>query len=716
MQLIIVESPTKGATIEKFLGKGYKVVSSFGHIRDLPKNELGVDVENNFQPRYVVPLKARKTVTALKKDLKTAKETILATDEDREGESIAWHLKEVLGLENPKRIVFHEITKSAIDSALKTPRQIDMALVDSQQARRILDRIVGYKLSPFLWKKVARGLSAGRVQSVAVRLIAEREEEIKKFKPQEYWTVEAMLQQILNPKREIRNSDSIENARQSRHKSQIQNSKSQTDNFTALLAKRDGKPIEKLDIKSKEEADKILKNLEGAEYIVEKIEKKEVKKNSPAPLITSTLQQECWKKFHLPAKATMRLAQQLYEKGYITYHRTDSLNLSEQSLLDAKKFIEQNLGKNYWIGFYKKYKTKNRAQEAHEAIRPTSADRTRESVKNELDLRQQKVYDLIWRRFIACQMSSAIFNSTSCDIKAREYTFRTNGQVLKFDGFLKVYQIKFEEAELPDIEENEILKLLKLNPFSHFTQPAPRYNEASLIKALEENGIGRPSTYASIISTIQERNYVEKNEQRRFSPTEIGITVNDILTKNFPEIVDIEFTAKMENELDEVAEGKDTWQKTCKDFYVPFAKNLEEKYEKVSKKEVSGKPTDKTCPKCGSPLVERLGKFGRFYACSGFPKCRYTESLAENKLNIKCPKCLASGDQAEPDKIGNIVEKRTRNRKIFYGCDRFPECDFALWDKPTGEKCKKCDSLLVEKRGKALCSNKDCENSKFMAE
>ena len=675
MKLVVVESPTKAQTISTFLGKDYKVLSSFGHIRDLPKREFGVDIENDFKPKYVISTKAKKTVSELKKEVKKAEQVILGVDEDREGEAIAWHLSEVLELKNPKRIVFHEITKPAIDQALKNPRTIDMNLVDAQQARRILDRIVGYKLSPFLWKKIAKGLSAGRVQSVAVRFVVDRERQIEKFVAQEYWQVIATLEK---EKKE----------------------------FEAHLIKKDNKVIEKLDIKNKEEADKILEDLKNAEYIVESVEKKETKKNPFPPFTTSTLQQSAWQRFHWPAKLTMQVAQQLYETGAITYHRTDSLNLSDLSLFAAKKFIEENYGKNYWAGFLRKYKAKGRVQEAHEAIRPTYPDRNPEILKTKLDGNQFKLYDLIWRRFIACQMKEALFDATSVDIAAKECTFRASGQVLKFDGFLKIYPMKFQENELPELEKDEILELLKLLTSQHFTEPPARYNEASLIKALEENGIGRPSTYAPILSTIQERNYIEKNEQRRFKPTEIGTVVNDLLVEHFPEVVDIDFTARMEKELDEVAEGKDTFVKTCHDFYTPFAKNLKEKYEEVSKKDITDKPTGKFCPKCSAPLIEKLGKFGRFYACSKFPECKYTESLPENNLGIKCPKC----------KEGDMVEKRTKSRKIFYGCNRFPKCDFALWDKPlpgrqagTGEFCQKCGSLLVENKfGKIKCSNKDC--------
>lgn len=670
MQLIIVESPTKAKTLQGFLGPKYKVLASFGHVRDLPKNDLGVDIEHDFLPRYIIPTKARKTIKLLKDAVKETKSTILATDEDREGEAIAWHLVEALKLGGEKepyeRIVFHEITKPAIEKALKNPRQIDINLVDSQQARRVLDRIVGYKLSPFLWKKVARGLSAGRVQSVAVRLVVEREREIQKFVPQEYWTVEVLLR------------------------------KSETE-FSAFLTKKGGVALEKLTIKNKKEADKIIKGLENAEYRVENVEKKEVKRNPLPPFTTSTLQQASWQKFHFPAKFTMGLAQRLYENGLITYHRTDSLNLSDLALGIAKKFIEKNYGENYYQ--FRQYKTKSKgAQEAHEAIRPSYPDKNPDSLK--LESAQLKLYGLIWSRFIACQMKEANFDSTAIDISANDYTFRANGQILKFDGFLKVYPIKFTENELPILKINEILELIKLTPSQHFTEPKARYNEASLIKALEENGIGRPSTYAPTLSTIQDRNYIEKNEEKRFQPTEIGTVVNDLLVKNFPQIVDLQFTAEMEKDLDDIADNKKEWVPLIREFYTPFAKNLEEKYKEIKKDKISVEATDKICPRCNSPILLRLGRFGKFYACSAFPKCKYTESLKENKLDVKCPKCNA----------GNLAAKRTKRAKIFYGCDQYPKCDFALWDKPTGDKCPKCQSLLIEtKRKQIKCSNKECD-------
>lgn len=699
MQLIIVESPTKAKTISRFLGPNYRVFSSYGHIRDLPEKEFGVDIKNNFRPKYVILPKARKIIKFLENACRKAKITIIATDEDREGEAIAWHLIDVLNLnESYQRIVFHEITKEAIKAALRHPRDIDMNLVNAQQTRRILDRIVGYKLSPFLWKKVFRGLSAGRVQSVAVRLIVEREKEIKKFVPQEYWQIKATF-------KKLKNSPDGENF---------------NEEFQALLFKKNKKLIPQLGIKSKKEAEKIVKDLEGAEYKVKKVEKKEKKRNPLPPFVTSSLQQEAWKRFHWPAKFTMQIAQNLYERGFITYHRTDSLNLSKTSLLGAKKFIIENYGKNYWAGFFRKYQTKTKgAQEAHEAIRPTYSYQTPEALKiqKKLDENQFRLYELIWRRFIASQMAQAHFDSTYVEILGKilasqrknapyEYSFKAKGQILKFDGFLKIYPIKYKEEELPFLKEGEILELLKLLPSQHFTQPPPRYTEATLIKALEEEGIGRPSTYAPILSTIQERNYVEKDEKKHLRPTEIGVIVNNLLVEHFPKIVDIKFTARMEKQLDEIAQGKKKWTKVLEKFYGPFTKNLQEKYRTLEKKDiVPQEKTEKSCPQCGSPLLIRLGKFGKFYACSKFPQCTYTEPLREKELEVKCPKC----------EKGKIIEKKTNKGKIFYGCNQFPQCDFALWDKPKSEACPKCGFPLTEKKKKIRCSNQKCdfEKSKF---
>lgn len=689
MHLIIVESPTKSRTIQNFLPKDYVVKSSFGHIRDLPKSELGIDVEHDFNPHYIIPKKAQPHVTELKHETKKATNVILATDQDREGEAISWHLAKALELDETKaqRIVFHEITKQAIEKALKNPRNIDMNLVNAQQARRVLDRLVGYKLSPFLWKKVARGLSAGRVQSVAVRLIVDREREIQAFKPDEYWTIEAELQKTKNYHQDLARRDNQK--------------------LRALLIKKGNQTIPKLGIKDQKEAEKILKDLEGAEYKVQKIERKEVRRNPLPPFTTSTLQQDASKKFGMSAKATMAIAQALYEHGYITYHRTDSFNVSEQALDAARDYITKEFGDAYYSA--RKFKTRAKgAQEAHEAIRPTSIERRVDALR--LDDRAKKIYDLIWRRFAACQMSQAVFDATTVDILTTgNYTFRANGSILKFDGFLKVCQMKYEESELPELQDQEILDLVRLIPSQHFTQPPPRYSEATLIKELEKNGIGRPSTYAPIISTVQNRNYVTKNEQKKFVPTEIGIAVNDLLVEHFPKIVDIGFTAAMEEDLDEIAAGKEKWVPVIKNFYEPFAENLAKKYEQVEKK-TPAEETDKICPKCGKNLLIRFGRFGKFYACSGFPECRHTEPLLKKQtdLNIACPKC---GE-------GSITEKRTRKGKFFYGCNKYPACEFALWDKPTGEKCQKCESMLVEKFTKrnespqVKCSNKECDQYK----
>jgi len=602
MNLVIVESPTKSKTISRFLGREYSVQSSFGHVRDLPKTVLGVDVENDFEPKYVIPPKARKTIASLKKILPKSQKVIMATDEDREGEAISWHLVEALGLGGNRkpveRIVFHEITEKAIEGALKNPREIDMNLVNAQQARRILDRLVGYKLSPFLWKKVARGLSAGRVQSVALRLVVEREREIENFKPEEFWTIEALL-------------------------------KAKAGEFTAYLNKIKGEPVSKPGIKTKAEADRILQNLKNAEFTVAKIEKKESKKMPPPPFITSTLQQEAFKKLRFSSKQTMMFAQQLYETGYITYMRTDSTNLSEQALSAAEAAIKDLFGGNYWAGFPRRYKVKSRlAQEAHEAVRPTEPGRTPESVKSGLTSQQFRLYDLIWRRFMATQMKEAIFDTMSVEINAGDYTFGANGQILKFDGFLKVYPLKFEEIGLPPLEEKENLGLIDLISKQHFTKPPPRYNEASLVKTLEKYGIGRPSTYAPIISTIQDRNYVQKDRTRYFHPTEIGKMVNDLLVEHFPDVVDLKFTSSMEGDLDKIAEGKEGWISVVREFYGPFNENLEKKYKEVGGKTVE--ETDEICEKCGGKMVIRMGRFGRFLACSNFPKCRNTKNLIDS--------------------------------------------------------------------------------------
>ncbi len=644
-KLIIVESPTKAKTISKFLGKDFKLESSFGHVRDLPKSTLGIDVEHNFEPKYLVPAKSKKIIKNLKSLAAKSDTVILATDEDREGEAIAWHLAQALGLKDKgmKRIVFHEITKTAIEEALKHPRDLDLNRVDAQQARRVLDRIVGYKLSPFLWIKVARGLSAGRVQSVALRLVAEREDEIRAFKSQEYWSIQAIL--------------------------------GQEQLFEASLAKINGEVLNKLAIKNKEGADEIVHDLEKADYLVESVSKKEVKRNPLPPFTTSTLQQTAAKHLHFSAKKTMFLAQRLYENGHITYMRTDSVNLSRQSTSAAKKWLEENLGARYASQAPRAFKTSSKgAQEAHEAIRPTDILNTPESITL-AEEGEKKLYRLIWQRFIASQMPQAIFDSTTIEIKAGKYLLRASGNILKFDGYLKIWRQKFEEKTLPDIREGEKLKLEEIKSNQHFTEPPPRYSEATLIKALEEHGIGRPSTYAPTLSVIQERNYVEKTEGR-LHPTPIGESVNKILTKHFPDIVDINFTAQMEDDLDKISAGKKKWQEPIKEFYEPFIKNLETKYkevEKVAKPEPE--KTDEVCEKCGKPMVIRSGRFGKFMACSGFPECKNTKKIisALKSTGLKCEKC---GE-------GGIVQRFTRKgKRMFWGCSRFPQCDFATWENP----------------------------------
>ena len=686
--LVIVESPTKAKTITKFLPDNYVVVSSYGHVRDLPKTELGVDTENNFEPKYIIPTKARKRVNELKKEAKE-KNVILATDGDREGEAISWHLVKALDLPEEKtaRIEFHEITKEAIEKALKNPRKINMDLVNAQQARRILDRLVGYKLSPFLWKKVVKGLSAGRVQSVAVRLIVEREREIQKFKPEEFWSIEALLQER-------------------------QETRDKRQEVIASLHAKDGKVFDKLEVKNKKEADEVLEELKSADWKVSNLEQKEHRRNPMPPFTTSSLQQTAWARMGYTAKRTMMLAQNLYERGLITYHRTDSLNVSNIAVDSARKYIEQKLGENYRPPQPRFYKTRSKgAQEAHEAIRPTSPQNNPEKLK--LEGPQKKLYTLIWQRFVASQMTPAVFDAAVVDVSAKNYIFRANGQLLRFDGFLKIYPMKFEEVELPELKNDDELNLKKITPNQHFTKPPARFNEASLVKALEKHEIGRPSTYASIISTIQDRNYVFRNDQKRLEPNEIGFVVNDLLVEHFPQIVDIDFTAKMENQLDKVAHDKEDWVQLLRDFYVPFEKILEEKYEEVKKADMV-KETDKKCPKCGKNMVKRMGRFGWFYGCSGFPECKHTEPIKENKdLKVHCPKCAE----------GEVVEKRTRRKKIFYGCSRYPECDFALWDKPYIEKaegttknrvvkCPECQSVLVEKKNGISCSNKECSYKK----
>ena len=735
-KLIIVESPTKAKTISKFLDKTYEVKSSFGHLRDLPKSQLGVDTENGFEPEYVISPKSKKTAAELKKIAKECDEIILASDEDREGEAIAWHLAQILGLDlteksktkkGYKRIVFHEITKSAILSALENPRKLDLNLVDAQQARRILDRLVGYKLSPFLWKKIRYGLSAGRVQSVAVRLIVEREREIQNFVKDEYWEINSDLSK-----------------------------KDKDANFLAKLVKIDKKALKKLDIKNEEQANKIKAELEKENYVIEKIEKKETKRNPLPPFTTSTLQQAAGNRLGYSSKQTMMIAQQLYEGiqlgqggavGLITYMRTDSLNLSKDSLEVAKNYIVNHFGKEYSEERFFKTKSKG-AQEAHEAIRPSDPARTPESIKDFLDPKQYKLYTLIWQRMLASQMASAISDLTTIEVSAGKYTLRSSGSTIKFEGFLKVYPIKSEEITFPELKEKEELKLLKVLAEQHFTQPPARYNEAGLVKALEEFGIGRPSTYAPIISTIQDRGYVKK-EEKRFAPEEIGFIVNDFLVEHFPKIVDIEFTAKMEEDLDKVAEGEQDWRKLMKDFYDPFIDNLNVKEKTIDKKAITEEKTDEKCDTCGSPMIIKLGRFGKFMACTNYPTCKTTKPMGDEKKLIEefsgeiCEKCgkpmvvkrgrfgaflgcsgypecktiksitKPTGAKCPECDKGDIVEKKSKAGRIFYGCNNYPECKFAMWQKPTGEKCPKCESLMTfAAKEKQICSNKECKYEK----
>jgi len=738
MNLIIVESPTKAKTIQRFLPADFVVRSSFGHVRDLPAKKIGVDTEHNFEPQYVVSIAARKKLAEIKKVLPKATKVILASDEDREGEAIAWHLVKALGLDESKnarpaslgeagekvksknfeRIVFHEITKSAIERALQNPREIDMALVNAQQARRILDRLVGYELSPFLWRKVAKGLSAGRVQSVAVRLIVEREREIQAFKPEEYWSIEALLSKVIATPpwrgKQSRDSDANNGIAAS---SLDKLGTPRNDEFLATLIKQNNQQIPKLGLKTQAETQTIVDDLKDADWQVAQIEQKDTNKYPAPPFVTSTLQQDAVNKLRFSAKQTMQIAQQLYEGitlgqegsvGLITYMRTDSTNLAQEALGAIGKYILDKFGQDYLPEGARIYKTKSKgAQEAHEAVRPTHIAFEPDKIKPYLTPQQYKLYDLIWRRTLACQMASAVINTLTVDVEAKKangknsYTFRANGSQIKFDGFLKIYDGRIQENILPPLVAKENLDLKELKPNQHFTQPPARFSEASLIKALEAEGIGRPSTYAPIISTIQDRNYVNKNADRKFMPTEIGFTVNDLLVEHFPEVVDIKFTAHIEEDFDKIAAGAIVWTEVLKEFYEPFKKNLTAKYEEVKKQKQEPEPTDKACPNCGSPLVIRTSRFGKFYACSGFPKCRYTASLEEKNgqmENLYCPKCVE----------GKVVAKRTKRGKMFYGCSRYPECDFALWDKPTGEKCPQCGSPLVENKQGVKCSNKEC--------
>ncbi|MBM3256433.1 MAG: type I DNA topoisomerase [Candidatus Moranbacteria bacterium] len=705
MKLVIVESPTKAKTISRFLEKEYRVLSSYGHVRDLPVDRLGVDVQKDFTPEYIVPEKAQKNVAILEKESAKAKSVILATDEDREGEAIACHLKKLLAQKKKglrfERITFHEITPRAIKEALAKPRDIDVKLFDAQQARRVLDRLVGYELSPFLWRKIRKGLSAGRVQSVAVRLIVERERERENFKSEEFWKVRVLwgkkTQSLKNTSSEIKIIKSDGQAVLSSPKKMINGE------YLATLAKINDKKLDKLYLKKEAEVRKIVTELAKNKMLVAKIEQKKSFRTPPPPFRTSTLQQEAGRRLGFPAKKTMRVAQQLYEgiklngkrRGLITYMRTDSLNLSTLALAGIQKYVREKFGEKYALSSFRFYTKKAKgAQEAHEAIRPTYVDKDPELIKNYLTDEQYKLYRIIWERTVACQMATAELNNTNVIFTADKYELVSKGVQIIFDGFFKVLgQGSIKEETLPELKENEEVTKKKILGEQNFTQPPARYTEATLVKALEENGIGRPSTYAPTISTIQTRGYVAKDEKYSLYPEEIGYLVNDILVKHFPRIVEIPFTARVEEDLDEIARGRKKWVPIIREFYIPFKQNLEKKIKEVKKVQ---KFTDKKCPECGKRLVEKFGRFGKFYACSGFPACKYTEANEEEKKlqkianHEKCPECGAP-----------LVLRHGKFGK-FMGCSKYPECKFIKkFEKKTGVKCPECKKGdLVERRGR----------------
>ena len=689
--LIIVESPAKTKTLSQFLGGSYQIMASMGHVRDLPKSKLGVDVEQDFEPSYTVIPERKSIVTQLKKAAKESRAVYLASDPDREGEAIAWHLQEALGLKNAKRIQFNEITKRAVQEALQHPRELNGPRVDAQQARRVLDRLVGYKISPLLWKKVQKNLSAGRVQSVAVRLIVDREREIGAFVPVEYWSITARLTPF---EKEFP--------------------------FNAKLIEQGGKKIE---LHNEAETNAVLAALKGGEWKVAGIKKREQRRQPAAPFITSTLQQEAARKLGFSSKKTMMTAQQLYEGielgeqghvGLITYMRTDSVHLSQEAQAEAREFIQKTYGAEFVPPTPRQYKAKQGAQEAHEAIRPTSVLRRPEAVKAHLSSDQFRLYTLVWQRFLASQMEAAVLDVTSVDIAVNGYTFRATGSVVKFQGFMVLYtegrdepnpEEEDEKAPLPPLTVDQLLKLLALLPRQHFTEPPPRYSEATLVKALEERGIGRPSTYASIISTILDRTYVQL-EEKRFHPTELGTVVNDLLVKHFPKILDVAFTAHVEEELDDIAEGERHWVEVLKEFYGPFQEALgaaEQQMERVKREPTV---TDQVCPKCGKPMLLRQGRFGEFLGCSGYPECKTIidpKRTEPKELGVPCPRGCG----------GQLAEKRSRRGKVFYGCNRYPECDFAAWDKPTDKTCETCGYPMGERsfRGRVTglrCLNKEC--------
>lgn len=690
--LVIVESPAKAKTIGKFLGSRYTVKASMGHIRDLPRSQFGVDVEHDFAPKYIAIRGKGDLVKELRTAAKKASKVLLATDPDREGEAIAWHLQFLLDINSQEkcRVEFNEITKAAVQNAMQHPRSIDKSRVDAQQARRILDRLVGYKLSPLLWRKVKKGLSAGRVQSVAVRLICDREEEIRAFEPEEYWSLTGLFRKT----------------------------KSKTDIEAKLVQFKK----EKINIGNEESMNRIMTELDGAQYTVADIKKKQKTRNPSAPFTTSTLQQEAYRKLNFAARKTMQVAQQLYEGldigpegtvGLVTYIRTDSTRISETAQQEAAQYIEQNFGSEYKPAKTRQYSTKGRVQNAHEAIRPSSVEREPDKIKQFLSRDQYKLYKLIWDRFLASQMSPAVLDTTTVDIEARGYIFRATGSVVKFPGFMKVYtegrdtgdnkdnRDSDEGRTLPELSKGTVLDLKSLTPKQHFTQPPPRYTDATLVKALEENGIGRPSTYAPIVETIQKRGYVTK-EEKQFHPTELGFVVVDLLKEHFPNIIDIQFTADLEDKLDLVEEEDENWVAVLREFYGPFKETLEEAEQNIGVVEIEDEVSEEVCEKCGRNLVIKMGRYGKFLACPGFPECRNTKPIVES-AGVACPECG-----------GDIVLKRSKKGRKFYGCNNYPNCSFVSWDQPTNKRCPKCSSILVQKSGGSkgatlVCTGAGCK-------
>lgn len=679
--LVIVESAAKAKTLSKFLGKNYKVKASVGHVRDLPKSKLGIDVEQSYEPQYITIRGKGDLIKELRAESKKAGRILLATDPDREGEAIAWHLQHLMKIPEDSRcrVEFHEITKDAVVAAIKQSRKVDRDRVDAQQARRVLDRLVGYNLSPLLWAKVKKGLSAGRVQSVAVKIICDREREVLAFVPTEYWTVEAELSE----------------GKKLTFKARLVNYKN-----------------EKLEIGSALQKDQVLAELSKSDFVVSGLEKKEKRRKPSPPFITSTLQQEGSRKLNFFAKRTMKVAQELYEGleiggegniGLVSYIRTDSTRISKVAQEEALDFIGRHYGKEFVPSAPNEYKTRKSAQDAHEAIRPTSVWRTPDSLKDYLSRDQYRLYKLIWDRFVASQMASAVFDQMTMDIAAGDYEFRASSSQVKFPGYKKVYDDSEEEQDkspLPALKSGTKLKVNQINGEQHFTQPPPRFTEASLVKFLEEKNIGRPSTYAPTIDTILKRNYIER-KARQFVPTELGFIVVDLLNDNFSNILDIDFTARMEEELDMVEEGKMDWKMVVGEFYQPFAAEVEKASEGIEKIEIKDEEAGRPCPQCNEPLLIKNGRFGKFIACSGFPTCRYTESI-NMETDVKCPQCS-----------GTVVQLKTRKGRLYYGCKSYPECDFRSWNKPTGQKCPDCGGALVEKVSKnqtvIACQNTGCK-------